>query len=150
MTVAKSLCWWLFQCYTRGTIKWPKKHVNEVFIMWRHLHFSLKCPKIEHVHFSVIFSSSNWSRVFSSKCPIFSMYFQMPHFSHYNNQMGNTIHVKVFEHLKAGHFEEKHVINFKTGKEPKRMSSIFGDFKEKYKCRYMINTPFWGISWYIP
>ena len=132
-----------------------KKHVNGVFIMWRHLHFSLKCPKIEHVHFSFFFVIKLIT-CFFLEMRFFNMFetFQMPHFSDYNNQMGDTIHFKVYEQLKVGHFKEKARDQFQDGKRTEKwMSSIFGDFKEKCKCRHMINTSFtslWGISWYLP
>ena len=40
-------------------------------------------------------------------------------------------HFKIFEHKKVGHFEKKHVINCKTGKEPKMIMFDFGAFQEK-------------------
>ena len=39
--------------------------------------------------------------------PRFLMFenFEMPHFSHFQNQIGKMGHFKIFEHKKAGHFE---------------------------------------------
>ena len=39
---------------------------------------------------------------------------------------------KNFEYKKVGHFEKKHVINFKTEKEPKMKFFDFGAFKMAY------------------
>ena len=35
----------------RRNMKCPEKHVIDDFVMWCHLHFILKCPKIEKFHF---------------------------------------------------------------------------------------------------
>ena len=40
-------------------------------------------------------------------------------------------HFRKNEHKKVGHFEKKHVINFKTGKAPKSNMFDFGAFQEK-------------------
>ena len=53
---------------TGGTMERPQKHVEEDFVMWRHLHFSLKCPKIEHIHFC--FSSKINHVIFSVETPV--------------------------------------------------------------------------------
>jgi len=40
---------------TRGNMKCPKKHVKDVFYTSGHMHIYLKCPKIEDLHFLLIF-----------------------------------------------------------------------------------------------
>ena len=37
--------------FTRGNMQCPKKPLKEYFLMWWHLNFYLKCPKIEKFHF---------------------------------------------------------------------------------------------------
>ena len=48
----------------------------------------------------------------------------MPHFSHFQNQIGKMEHFRKNEHKKAGHFEKIHVINFKKENE-------MGHFRKK-------------------
>ena len=56
--------------------------------MWRHLHFSLKCAKMEHIHLRFFFPFENYSRDFSSKSPFWLFeIFEIPNFSHDQNQM---------------------------------------------------------------
>ena len=67
---------------TRGTMKCPKKYVKDVFFTWGHMHFILKCPKIEDFHFRFI-SRFQTSHVFFWK-------------------WGKWGHFEKFEHRKSG------------------------------------------------
>ena len=56
---------------TRGTMKCPKKYVKDAFFTWGHMHFILKCPKIEHFHFRFISRFKTSHVFFLWNAPIF-------------------------------------------------------------------------------
>ena len=56
---------------TRGTMKCPKKYVKEGFFTWGHMHFILKCPKIEHFQFRFISRFKTSHVFFLWNAPIF-------------------------------------------------------------------------------
>ena len=64
--------------------------------------------------------------------PRFLMFenFEMPHFSHFQNQIGKMGHFKSFEHKKAGHFKKLGCDHLKTEKEPKMKFFDFGTFQK--------------------
>ena len=97
--------------YTESNMECPKKYVKDDFFMWWHLHFYLKCPKIEELNFRcfcclkishVIFI---WNAPWFWKCDI----------SNISNIKKCCILIK--KHVI--NFNKKHVINFKTEKESK-------------------------------
>ena len=112
------------------------------------MQFFLKYPKIEHILFQC-FYRFKIDHVFFLEMPHFFMFVfpEMPHFSHLILKLG---HFRKNEHEKVGHFEKKHVINFKTEKAPKLNMSDFWAFQEKnaYAITWKISPPhpFWGIS----
>ena len=59
---------------------------------------------------------------------------EMPHFSHLILKMG---HFKILEHKKVGHFEKKHVIVFKTAKQPK-----MARFDMRSRAKYLLHILF--------
>ena len=75
--------------------------LNTVFIMWRKLHFSLKCPIFEHIRFSVVFSFLNWSRAFASNCSTFNMFeiFEMPSFFQFQEYEVEIGHFKFLDRI---------------------------------------------------
>ena len=115
----------LWPVTTGGTIKCHKKHLNEVFITWRHLHFSLKCPKIEQFHFSVSFlvlKSITWFYLEMSHFFYFRKPWNVPFF-HLILKMG----ISKIPNWKWGISRKKHV----TKKSPKIQSIDFGAFRRK-------------------
>ena len=109
-------------------MKCLKKHVKEEIIMWWHMHFFSKCPKIKNVHF--LFFDWNASL---SKCPtsLCSIYLTCPifPFDSMNRKVG---HFKLNFAFKSGKFWEK------TKKMNRKwISLIFGHF-EKTHISYII------------
>ena len=88
----------------------------------------LKCPKIEEFQFRFIFCFKIDHVCFNA--PLFYVrFFKYPIFQ---NQIGkNWVFQKRNEHKKLGHLK-KHVISFKTEKEPKLKFFDFGAFKNAY------------------
>ena len=118
--------------HTGGTMRCPKKHVNEVFITWRHLNFSLKYPKIEHFHSRFVSRFKIDHVTFSLKCPLFCV--RKPwnaSFSHPILKIGKW-DISRFSNIKKWDIlGKKHVTWFLNNKEPKMKFINFGAFWEK-------------------
>ena len=77
----------------------------------------------------------------------------MPHFPYFQNQIEKWGISRFLNIKKWGHFEENHVIDFKTRKRPKMNMFDFGTFQEKIAYALTRGIPpskaFWGISRYF-
>ena len=84
--LGKSYLGWFLD--TGGIMKWPKKHVKDIFFTWWHMHF-FEMPHNRIISFSVPFLFKNWSRAFFRNSQLFYVrFFEMPHFSYFQNQIG--------------------------------------------------------------
>ena len=70
--------------------------MKEDFVMWQHFLNFLKCPKIEEFYFRFIFCFKiDHVLIFEMSHFFMFEFFEMPHFSHFQNQIG-----------KMGYFEK--------------------------------------------
>ena len=145
----------LWPVTTGGTIKCHKKHLNEVFITWRHLHFSLKCPKIEQFHLPVSFlvlKSITWFYLEMSHFFYFRKPWNVP-FSHLILKMG----ISKIPNWKWGISRKKHVTSFREKQVTENQIHRFrGISKKNVNAITCLITwpnsrsrPFWGISRYL-
>ena len=78
----------------------------------------------------------------------------MPHFPHFQNQIEKWGISRILNIKKCGHFEENHVIDFKTRKRPKMNMFDFGTFQDfqayALTCKIYPSHAFWGISKNLP
>ena len=93
-TILKMACFWLNTWYsnfcaifkenTGNNMKCPKRHLKDDFVMWWHLHFILKCPKIKEFHFRFLFCLKI-DQVLLSEMPHFLdlEIFELSHFSYW-------------------------------------------------------------------
>ena len=116
---------------------WAKTHVKDDLVMCWHMHFNLKCSKIEMLQFSFsVLFYCKIDHVFSQNAQLFyARNILNAPFFYFHNQMG---HFKYFVHKKVRHFEKKHAINFETKKN--RKSSILGHFKLKCRCQHVTKS----------
>ena len=83
----------------RGYHEMPQKACEREFSTWEHFHNFLKCPKIEEFHFRFLFGLKIDHVLIFWNAPLFMFeFFEMPHFSHFQNKIGKMGHFKKFEH----------------------------------------------------
>ena len=146
-TVRSSLSIILFQAFTRGTMKCPKKYVKDVFFTWGHMHFILKCPKIEDFHFRFISRFQTSHVFFLWNAPIFyvRIFWNAPFFP-FSESDGKNGAFQEKRTEKSGAFREKSTWSiWKREKNRKWICSILGHFRKNCICSHVKNTSFKGF-----
>ena len=99
----KNFIYIIYTVYAYGKLyhitymKCSKKHLKDGFVMWWHLHFILKCPKIEKFQFRFLFCFIDHV-LFNAPFFIFEI-FEMTHFPKRNRKWHSSI---------LGHFKMKY------------------------------------------
>ena len=127
--------------FFRKKSRWLKKSSNETCLTWSHMHLILKWLKIRTIHFSLIFSSKYWSRVFWPKWLTFFSSKMLKWLKIRIIFASNSIslrilsHFNIFELKKVSHFGQKTCdLDFEEGKREKWIVRILSHFKIKCKC----------------
>ena len=106
---------------TGGNLNCLKKHVQDIFFTWFHMHKILKCPKIEHFQFLSLFCSK----------------------SHHVSKFWNA-QFSIYSYSKIGLFERSE--NWASV----RFLSISKFYAYEITWKIYLSHAFWGISNYLP